>query len=72
MTANYEYNKLNRLTTVTNKKGTTVLSQYSYSYDNNGNITGITDSTGTTSYTYDKLDRLVSIQRADGTAATNI
>ncbi len=32
----------------------------SYTYDNLGNVTGMTDETGTTSYTYDALSRLVS------------
>ncbi|AEG61159.1 YD repeat protein [Desulforamulus ruminis DSM 2154] len=62
----YEYNDLNRLTKLTSTKGAQTLSQYAYSYDNNGNITGITDALGTTTYIYDKLDRLIEIQRPDG------
>lgn len=62
----YEFNDLNRLTKLTNTKGTEILSEYSYSYDNNGNITGITDASGTTTYIYDKLDRLTEIHRPDG------
>jgi RHS repeat-associated protein len=35
-------------------------SQVIYSYNNNGNLTSMTDPTGTTSYVYDELDRLTS------------
>lgn len=34
--------------------------QVTYSYDNNGNLVSMTDPTGTTTYTYDELDRLTS------------
>ncbi|WP_347487982.1 RHS repeat-associated core domain-containing protein [Desulfoscipio sp. XC116] len=62
----YYYNGLNRLTKITNSKGAQVLSEYQYAYDSNGNITAITDAAGTTSYIYDKLDRLKEIRRPDG------
>ncbi|MDU4698584.1 MULTISPECIES: RHS repeat domain-containing protein [Paenibacillus] len=48
---------------VTNKKGTALLSEYQYGYDANGNIISVTDATGTTSYQYDKLDRLTQVKR---------
>ena len=35
-----------------------VLQQYDYEYDDNGNITNVTDAAGTTTYTYDGLGRL--------------
>jgi RHS repeat-associated protein len=35
-------------------------SQVIYSYNNNGNLTSMTDPTGTTIYVYDELDRLTS------------
>lgn len=45
---------------LTNKKADgSTLNQYSYSYDNIGNITGITGSTNA-SYTYDELGQLIS------------
>lgn len=65
--AEYEYDKINRLKKVTNTKGTTVLSQYIYNHDLNGNITSVTDSTGTTSYVYDELNRLIEVHRPNGT-----
>ncbi|TBL69886.1 polymorphic toxin-type HINT domain-containing protein [Paenibacillus thalictri] len=62
----YEYDKINRLKKITNTKDTQQISQYSYTYDNNGNIQTVTDASGTTSYAYDKLDRLVEVHRPDG------
>ena len=37
-----------------------------YTYDNNGNITKVTDGTGSTSYAYDKLNRLTKVTRPSG------
>ncbi|RIE03934.1 polymorphic toxin-type HINT domain-containing protein [Cohnella faecalis] len=62
----YVYNKLNRLTSVTNKKGSQSLSFFNYEYDNNGNMTSVTDSTGTTTYGYDALNRLTTVLRPNG------
>jgi len=40
----------------------TILSQYSYTYDNNGNILTVTDKGGNvTNYTYDSLNQLVRV-----------
>ncbi|MNI31982.1 tRNA(Glu)-specific nuclease WapA precursor [compost metagenome] len=60
------YDGIGRQTKVTNTKGSTVLSEYQYGYDPNGNITAITDSTGTTNYQYDKLNRLTQVKRPNG------
>ncbi|OKP94997.1 RHS repeat domain-containing protein [Paenibacillus sp. P46E] len=68
----YTYNKeLGWTESMTNTKGSFVLSGYSYSYDNKGNRVAVSESrnnggTQTTSYTYDALNRLVSITRPDG------
>ncbi len=48
-----------------------MLSGYNYSYDNNGNITAVTEvlnngAAKTTSYGYDALNRLLSIKRPNG------
>ncbi|WP_410514027.1 RHS repeat-associated core domain-containing protein [Paenibacillus sp. BR2-3] len=69
----YIYNNLNRLTTIANKKGSSLLSSSSYSYDENGNILTTTQTasnqpTQTNTYTYDKLNRLESIVRSDGSS----
>ncbi|MCT4618890.1 MAG: hypothetical protein N4A62_05825 [Marinisporobacter sp.] len=61
ITSSYTYNKLNQLESITNKKGSVVLSRFSYSYDHNGNIKTITDSKGTTTFKYDKLNRLIEV-----------
>ncbi|WP_322905760.1 RHS repeat-associated core domain-containing protein, partial [Paenibacillus campi] len=66
------YDALNRLTRLSNTKGDHVLSAYSYQYDNKGNITSVTEqgkdgSSQTSTYRYDKLNRLLGVQHADGT-----
>ncbi|WP_347324087.1 RHS repeat domain-containing protein, partial [Paenibacillus wenxiniae] len=53
-------------------KGESTLSVYSYQYDNNGNITSVTEQVKdgtpqTSTYSYDKLSRLTGVKRADGT-----
>ena len=58
----YTYYANGRLNTLTNKKANgSIIDAYSYAYDNNGNITQKADGRGTTSYTYDKLDRLLTV-----------
>jgi RHS repeat-associated protein len=61
------YDTLNRLTSVTNKNGTTLLSSYIYTLQNDGLRTGLTEqqleadntySTVTKSWTYDALQRM--------------
>ncbi|MGE5371936.1 MAG: RHS repeat-associated core domain-containing protein [Solirubrobacterales bacterium] len=64
--ASYTYDAFNRVTKVTNTKDDTVISEYRYTYDNNGNITAITDASGVTNYEYDALDRLKKVTRPDG------
>ena len=57
----YQYNLANRLKEITNKKGTTTLSQYSYNYYLDGNQQKKTDYTGkVTTYVYDSLGRLTN------------
>lgn len=70
LTSDYNYDGIGRLLKVSNKKGTSILSEYSYGYDANGNITSVTDATGTTSYEYDKLDRLIQVKRPSGETIT--
>ncbi|WP_245863939.1 RHS repeat domain-containing protein [Paenibacillus donghaensis] len=68
----YTYNKaLNWVESVTNKKGSMILSKYVYGYDNNGNITSSTETksdgtTQTTSYAYDALNRLTTTVHPGG------
>lgn len=70
LSTSYTYDKLYRLTTVTNKKGDTELSKFSYTYYNNGNIKTVTDATGTNTYYYDSSNRLTKIIRGDGKTIT--
>ncbi|NLW75402.1 MAG: RHS repeat-associated core domain-containing protein, partial [Methanomicrobiales archaeon] len=44
-----------------------VISQYLYQYDNNGNPTAITSSEGITRYGYDSLNQLTNVTYPDGT-----
>nr|WP_285860118.1 MULTISPECIES: RHS repeat-associated core domain-containing protein [Paenibacillus] len=67
----YEYDSLNRIKKMTNTKGEVILSSTTYTYDNNGNIliseeTVKDHRTKKNHYTYDKLNRLIGIERADG------
>lgn len=53
------YDDANRLNELKNyKKDGTVLDQYKYSYDPNGNWTSIVTNSGTVSYEYDSLNQL--------------
>jgi RHS repeat-associated protein len=51
----WNYNVSNQLTSIAGSPGTT------FTYDNNGNTTSKTDSSGTTSYTWDYENRLASV-----------
>jgi len=66
----YTYDSLGRLITLTNTKGSTVISAYSYAYDNNGNITTTTETINgeenTTIYGYDALNRIETVKSTKG------
>ncbi|WP_168735606.1 RHS repeat-associated core domain-containing protein [Cohnella fermenti] len=71
----YMYTSLNQIKSITNTKGSTTLSANNYTYDANGNIVNMIQSTinqptKTSSYTYDKLNRLLTISRSDGSSAS--
>jgi RHS repeat-associated protein len=76
----YGYDTLIRLTSVTNKKGTTVLSSYTYALENDGLRTGVTEnqletdgstSTVTKTWTYDGLRRLTQEAVTSSITANN-
>jgi hypothetical protein len=65
--SDYGYDSLNRTTSVTNKKGSTLLSRYIYTLENDGLRTGVTEtelesdstySTVTKVWSYDALQRV--------------
>ncbi|WP_405116038.1 RHS repeat-associated core domain-containing protein [Paenibacillus sp. FSL K6-1217] len=65
----YTYNKaLNWVESLTNKKGDQILSEFQYTYDNNGNVISITETKSdgtkqTSNYSYDALNRLSASNR---------
>lgn len=59
-TTNMGYDALNRLSGVTYSDGVTP--NVTYVYDRDGARTSMTDGTGTTAYSYDELDRVLTIQ----------
>ncbi|MGG1638770.1 RHS repeat domain-containing protein [Paenibacillus sp. NRS-1760] len=67
----YEYTKLKQVSTLINKRGSTVLSSTSYSYDKNGNIETSVQvmkdkPTISNVFTYDKLNRIIGVTRSNG------
>ncbi|MDR1156825.1 MAG: hypothetical protein LBK75_00745 [Oscillospiraceae bacterium] len=63
----YTYYDDNKLHTLTNKKANgSILDAYNYAYDGAGNRTQILDGHGTTTYTYDVLNRLLTATEPDG------
>jgi RHS repeat-associated protein len=63
-TATYAYDPANRLTEVSYSDGKTHAAKYEYDAD--GDRTSMVDGTGTTSYTYDQLDRLTESKDGHG------
>lgn len=70
--ASYAYNSGNLPTTVTNKRGSTTLSSYAYTYGVDGSQQTKTDHKGRkTTYTYDALNRLTREVQTGSGAFTN-
>jgi RHS repeat-associated protein len=70
----YTYHASNRVETVTHRAGSSIISSYSYEYDQNGNRisqielqNGVTE---TTTYHYDTIDRLKDFNVNDGSNTT--
>ncbi len=66
----YEYNDANRLGNIKNKKGTTIVSEYDYSYYLDGNQASKTDNNRTTTYQYDGLGRLTAVTEPNSITTT--
>ncbi len=63
----YTYDNLDRVTQLSYPGGITV----SYGYDANGNLSSMTDPSGTTSYSYDKDNRVLTKTLPGGTQLSN-
>jgi RHS repeat-associated protein len=63
-TTTYTYDSGNRLTEISYSDGKTHAAKYEYDVD--GNRTHMTDGTGTSSYTFDQLDRLTESKDGHG------
>ncbi len=72
--ASYTYDALNRLTGIRYSGGTAPAQTVSYQYDQGtngiGHLTGLTDMTGTTAYSYDTHGRLTGETRQPSAAPT--
>ncbi len=66
------YDSANRLKTIVMKQGATTLSSISYTLDNVGNRLTMLDSDGITTYTYDALNRLISVAYPNGSPSSVI
>ena len=67
----YTYYQNNLLKTLTNKKSDgTVIDSYSYTYDNARNMITKIDNKGTTTYSYDELNRLETVVEPSGRTIT--
>lgn len=66
----YVYDGLSRLTSLINYKGTEILSSYTYTYDDNGNVLTTNETVGASqnsiTYTYDKLNRISTVSGTKG------
>jgi YD repeat-containing protein len=70
-TETYTYDKNNRVKVLTNAKADkTIISSYQYTYDCAGNQLTKTEAKGTTTYTYDSLNRLSSVAEPEGKVTT--
>ena len=58
--------EISHLHTLANKIGSTIIEAYNYSYDPAGNQTSKLDGKGTTHYTYDQLNLLLTVTEPDG------
>ncbi len=66
-TTEYSYDTLNRLSGLTHKQGSTVLSGYTYAYDGMSRLASVTSTIeGFSSYSYDATSQVVGADHASG------
>ena len=67
----YSYDDFDRITKAVYKNASgTVVATICYHYDNDGNLTSRTDGSGTTSYTFDGLNRITAESFPDGSSTS--
>jgi RHS repeat-associated protein len=66
VTTTQGYDNADRLTSITHAKGGTTLEAISYALNAIGNRTSMTDGAGTTTWTYDAIDRLTNASYPNG------
>ena len=62
----YGYDGAGRLNNIAHVNGATVIDEFSYSLDGNGNRTTVTSTAGTESYTLDGLNRVTNVSYPGG------
>jgi RHS repeat-associated protein len=67
----YVYDAAGQFSSRSSSKSSSVIDALSYTYDSSGRRTGKTDAAGTTTYGYDKADRLISVLAPAGSALPN-
>ncbi|MDF2540146.1 MAG: repeat-associated core domain protein, partial [Herbinix sp.] len=70
-TETYHYDRKNQITSLVNAKADqSVISSYQYTYDPASNQLSKTEGKGTTTYTYDSLNRISTVSEPDGKVTT--
>ncbi|MPM25461.1 hypothetical protein SDC9_71955 [bioreactor metagenome] len=67
LTTVYTYYENNKLHTLANRDGGTILEAFSYAYDGNGNMLSKLDGKGAAVFSYDAINRLTAITEPNGT-----
>ena len=71
VTTDYIYDEVNRIVNLTATDTTgEVITDFTYSYDNVGNVISMTDTEGVTTYVYGPLYRLTDVSYPDGDTTT--